>query len=647
MKKDAGVKMFVRLCEGLNNKGKLIPNTDDVYKYVKDTKKDYYVSVYSYNEDQKKRFDKAGSVKGIQDVTTNKLIFDFDAVNLQDAQKDTLKTIERLTKKGIDRDSINIYYSGGKGFHLVLNTNKQFSPTQTKAMALGIARDLKSFDSVVYNANRIFRLAYTRHPVSGLYKIPLSFSELKDSSIEQIKKLAQKTYVPEKELSITLDENTFENLQVKEETKTQEDSTLLMDLNLDKRPKDLSPWKYALEQGFFPPMQRSNSLIILAATYKSLGYNETKCYYSLKSAADLQAKRFKQEKFSKDEIYTNIIQEVYTKGWNGGTYAEDNFPEQLKQYLTDLGVPRRDASNDHENCVVNISKGFGSFIKYAEMIDENTMKFGIPELDNVLRVQTGHLIGILAPPSVGKTSMALTLLNNTSRDGIKSFFGSYDMAGNILIQKLIQRQTDLDGDAIYDVFRNEDKKQIANFGKILEKHYSNVSFCFKVGQSVSELKESIKKEEEELGEEIKLVIVDYLELVRTKSSDPTVASSEAIQGLREIANEGKVVICLLQPNKLNSTVDEPLLNYTAAKGSSSIAQAVTAMITCHRPMFGKGIEDKYFSINITKNRMGPVGQQLDFSWKGITGKIGPLEDIEKQALAEYRVIKKATKEDDI
>jgi KaiC/GvpD/RAD55 family RecA-like ATPase len=641
-----GKKMYVRLCEGLTDFGKLIPTTDDIYKHVKDQKKDYYTSVYVYNEKQKKQFDEKHTVAGIKDVVTNKLIFDFDSENVENSRKDTLEIVNRLKKRGVNEDSIAVFFSGGKGFHVVVETNTEFTPKQAKQSAIALAKGLDTFDSVVYNANRIFRLPYTKHPESGLYKIPLGLDEINELTVDQIQDIAVEEYTPENLSLEKIDANII--LSSPEHETSAPESTLLTDLNLAKRPHNLSPWKYALEQGFFPPGQRSNALIILASTYKGMGYGRHKCYYSLKSAADLQAQRFGQDKFDKKEIYDKIIKQVYSNTWEGGTYAEDNFPEKLKTYLKDLGVPRIDAGDVHENFVVSIDKGFDSFAKYAEAIDENTMTFGIEDLDNALRVQTGHLIGILAGPGIGKTSLALTLLNNTSKEGVKSFFASYDMAGNILIQKLVQRETRLTPDEVFDVYREKNQAEIARFKQILSKNYSNVSFCFKAGQSVQELRDSIRQEEQRQGEEIKLVIVDYLELIRAKSSDPTQASAEAIQGLREIANEGRVVVCLLQPNKLSSTPDEPLLTYNAAKGSSAIAQAVTAMVTCHRPGYSSENpeNDNYFSINIVKNRMGSLGR-ADFSWDGPTGRIGPLEDIEKQALAELRALKKLEKGDDL
>ena len=79
-------KMYVRLCEGLADKGKLIPDTENISKHIKDCTKDYYVSVYKYNESQKEKFDKEGTIAGIQDVVTNKLVFDLVSFSLLDKQ---------------------------------------------------------------------------------------------------------------------------------------------------------------------------------------------------------------------------------------------------------------------------------------------------------------------------------------------------------------------------------------------------------------------------------------------------------------------------------------------------------------------------------------------------------------------------------
>jgi hypothetical protein len=46
---------YRRLTKGLNSIGKLIPANADPYEYITDTSKDWYLSIYQYDEDQKKQ----------------------------------------------------------------------------------------------------------------------------------------------------------------------------------------------------------------------------------------------------------------------------------------------------------------------------------------------------------------------------------------------------------------------------------------------------------------------------------------------------------------------------------------------------------------------------------------------------------------
>jgi replicative DNA helicase len=264
------------------------------------------------------------------------------------------------------------------------------------------------------------------------------------------------------------------------------------------------------------------------------------------------------------------------------------------------------------------------------------MQVGIPQLDKQLNFQRGRLYSILGSPGSGKTSLALNMINHTSKNSYHSMFFSFDMSQYDVIQKLTQRHTGMKRDELYDIYTSDNNAEIEKVDAILQDNYANVSFVFKTGQSIDEIKESIIKREQLLGIDIPLIIVDYLELVQSKFSDPTQASAEVIQGLREIAiNTNKIVIVLLQPNKMSSTVDQPITSYNAAKGSASVAQAVTAMLTVHRPGYSSRTPeyDNYFSIDCVKNRTGQLFH-VDLAWNGLRGTLRELEEIEAQELQE-------------
>jgi KaiC/GvpD/RAD55 family RecA-like ATPase len=642
---------YIRVCKGVNDKGTLLPRSTDVYRNV-DLTHDYYTSAFLYNEEQYQTFKKTGSVAGITDTVTDKLYWDFDsAADLTQAKADAEALCQRLEKDAkFSPENIALFFSGKKGFQVeVTIKDAAFTPAEVKNICLNLGDGLNTLDRQIYNSNRILRLPLSKHQDTGLYKIPLNYSALSEASIEEIREEAKNTMAPADFVSIfkIAGKNTLiDTLKAKTpklpEVKTIKVAYDISEVDWSSKPKFLTPEKFLLSLGFFESGERSHALMILGSTFKSLGFNETQTYHFLKSAAEQQGERTGEDKFPKGEIYKNIIAQIYSPTWKGGVYSVAN--DELLQRLSML-VPAS-AKVEDEADVHDIEETAKLFVSYAKDIDKNTLKFGIPCLDNNLHVQVGRLYGIIGPPGSGKTSLGVTVHNNTSKLSIPSMFFSFDMSKFDVFQKLIQRHTKLDRDKLYDIYRQNNKDEQHRIAKLVADEYKNVRFVFKTGQSIEEMKQTIIHTEKKLGVNFRLIVVDYLELVQSKYSDPTQSSAEVIQGLREIAiNMNKAVLVFLQPNKMSSTIDEPLLSYNSAKGSSSIAQACTAILTIHRPGYSSRTPetDKFFSIDCVKNRAGRLFS-ADLHWDGLTGNIRELEDIERMELKDLRDAKKAAKD---
>ena len=182
---------YVRITKGLSDFGQLIP-VDQLSKVVQDYNKDYYRSVYRYNEAQYKEFQKTHSVGGVFDVTTPSVVFDFDSKdNIEQARQDTAELVSRLIGLGVSRDQILVAFSGNKGYSVELETVHTFNPTQLKTLANNLANGLSTLDNKVYNASRIFRMPYTKHQVTGLYKLPITIEQLTELTSDQIRELAK------------------------------------------------------------------------------------------------------------------------------------------------------------------------------------------------------------------------------------------------------------------------------------------------------------------------------------------------------------------------------------------------------------------------------------------------------------------------
>jgi len=281
---------YYRVCTHLKDKGILLKEGDSLEKYKKG---EAYVSAFRYNKDHKKLFTEKGSVAGISDVTTDIIYFDLDNADLEVARQDTIKVLDRLKEYGVSNTTICL--SGSKGYHLALHTTTSFSPIEARTLAVNLAGDLSSFDSSIYNANRLIRIEGSVHQKTGLRKTRVSEQELRELKIADLKSLATKEYEYSKPAKETLTEP-FLSLSKPIIKESSAEISLTEGVDYFSNPYKLQPWKLALSQGFFPNGNRSNSLMILAATLKNKELSKTQCYYALKAAADLQAERYGKEK---------------------------------------------------------------------------------------------------------------------------------------------------------------------------------------------------------------------------------------------------------------------------------------------------------------------------------------------------------------
>lgn len=132
---------------------------------------------------------------------------DFDSEeDIEKAREDLLFVIWKLHLEagfGLPMDAFRIYFSGKKGFHLVIPW--QYMNIEPRddldSIFRWIGEDLfeqsinQTIDLVVYERRRLFRLEHSIHQDTGLYKIPLHYEEAANMSIEDIQSLAKKNRI--------------------------------------------------------------------------------------------------------------------------------------------------------------------------------------------------------------------------------------------------------------------------------------------------------------------------------------------------------------------------------------------------------------------------------------------------------------------
>lgn len=176
-----------------------------------------YTSVFHYDDTDLSKASRLGS-----------LYFDIDHQDSEKARSDAVSLVSYLLKY-MPEEAVRIYFTGKKGFHveceaiaLGIGASNDL-PTLFRYIANQIKDELKieCFDFSVYDLRRMWRLPHSQHQSTGLYKIPLSFSELLSpmANIQECAKQARfEVSTPNQEFCISANE-WFREWQYRQETK--------------------------------------------------------------------------------------------------------------------------------------------------------------------------------------------------------------------------------------------------------------------------------------------------------------------------------------------------------------------------------------------------------------------------------------------
>jgi hypothetical protein len=339
------VEKYTHFRHTLDSKGSIIP-VDQILQNISTPNSDFYANLFSFDSNVIDYFNNNNkSISGYAgQALSDKLVFDFDHhTDLELARKDAVALVEGLEQIGAD-DSVIVYFSGSKGFHVEVLTTNEYNPEELKAISIGMCGEMKTFDESIYTLVRAFRLPNTKHNKSGLFKIRLSKMELRDLTIDAIKELAAKpsdfeeaveptdfdfrqymTVKPAKRQVIVTDSSVDENGIVG-----------LDSIDFTQIPKGMPRCFFALSKGIMIPGERSRMFHILAKYYRNQGYEKVVTHRILKGVAELNSQLYPGAKLiDKIEIWNEHCGSAYSsaslkhKRANGTGTSEDN--ELLKK----------------------------------------------------------------------------------------------------------------------------------------------------------------------------------------------------------------------------------------------------------------------------------------------------------------------------
>lgn len=270
-------------------------------------------------------------------------------------------------------------------------------------------------------------------------------------------------------------------------------------------------------------------------------------------------------------------------------------------------------------------------INHMEEICNNKDARGITGIDTGFRelnkvtggLQRGNLIILAARPSMGKTTLAVNIGANASKNNVTAIF-SLEMSKDELAKKIISSHTHIDLLKI-----NTGNLEIKDWERIgvssgplsTQKLFIDDTAAI----SVNEIKAKCKKIKIQHG--LDVVIIDYLQLITGKAESRVQEISQISRGLKQLAKELDVTVvalsqlsraCEARPNK------RPMLS--DLRESGSIEQDADIVMFLYRDeYYDTETEEKNIAECIfAKNRNGKA-QTVKLAWLGQYQKFGSLD----------------------
>lgn len=209
----------------------------------------------------------------------------------EELKKDVAGVVVFFKSMGFNEDDIKIYFSGSKGFHVIISPitlgimpNKDLNLLyKAWAVYLNHIVAIKNIDLRIYDRKRLFRIPNTINGKTGLYKIRVPLSLVKSLSHEDMCEVAKfnVNLIEESEDKInkrgainfyTKSQNFFKKYKKQEPVK----------VILPETKKELLPCVKVLLETGAEKGYRNNTLVLLANSLFQSGYNQIEVYELMK-----------------------------------------------------------------------------------------------------------------------------------------------------------------------------------------------------------------------------------------------------------------------------------------------------------------------------------------------------------------------------
>jgi len=566
-------------------RGLIVPK-NELSKYING--KALYRSMYLYSKDAIDFADSKGNslrnYYGIRDIDS--IVIDIDKGDNSD--KHTLQKCQAIAFDMIDalyltENNFRIFFSGS-GYHIQIpNSVFNFSaneelPFQVKET---MTKLIPGIDPMVYMRTGLYRVAHTINNKTGLYKVPLTYSELMNSKVEEIHQLAETP-----RFEFPYDELTGEG---ELEDKKIESIPRIRQLGKVSEPRNVATCIQTMYNIGPQEGTRHNTMLRIVSHFRRHGLPS--------SAAKAAMIEWNDGQLQEQEVIDQV-EYSYNKGYKYG--CQDSLMHQhcnpkciyykRKDYLVDV-LSIEDMQKQLEERLNTDFTGKAYNLGKALGIDVDCMFY------------PGDLITIFGPTGSSKTTLAhnIALGYNHKDDVIDSSLQVPTLYLSLELSAWYMHRRSL------QIASGSTKLEVcANYADIYKECKDSLSHL--TLQTVAPTLETIQQKITEL--QPAMVVIDYIDLVETP---PHVRGEyEQIKyishGLSQMAVQNDIIILQVSQVSRDYSRNE-VLDLYAGKGSGAIENASRKVIGLNG-----GAYTKEKSVSLFKNSDGELFEtQLEWT----------------------------------
>lgn len=548
--------MKIEFCKNIKDRGNIVE-----YGTIQPTPRDYecYISLFPFDNGIDDYIKRKGTISGYDGVHYAPYIcFDIDVDgDLETAKKSTIQLIDELAKKDVRSDELYIFFSGNKGYHVVMTEHIYGKLSPSKDIAKTIKGWVKlnfghivGIDTVIYEPHRLIRVSNSRHPKSGLYKVPITFKELSGSDIQELAK----------------EPRTIDHIKA---TEIRQNTIIRNELLTPIREET----KHVHTSGFFTPANKGN---------RNQHYFE-------------QASHL----FSKTELSHGSILEILR---SINSASQEPVSDKEVELLVTSASKYRNGKED-----ISYSTFAQAIPEWVDYHSDESRKItiGLEKLDKEFKGKLRGKLGLFVGYGGSKKSLlAQNICFNNLNSGCRSLYSNMEMGQSQLMDRLLSmiiEDAEINGSIEMQRYLKSDPENAIKYlsENVAPVFSDKVLMCQNGSLKKEDYKALIQKAENEVGT-VDILAVDGLSMMGGNGTENEVYTKNSKE-LKDLAKEHNIFVVLIAHASRGETETTRSL-IRNIRGSEKIMDNCDFVVTLSRVMNGKDYNNEFGVYNCWNKR---------------------------------------------